>query len=142
MVDGGSYITIGDMYKGNNTILPDRWKGKSLSVSCMSYISDTLALTSSIDHQDTAAAVLPCNTQENTPPRTILEAECHNNGEHVLSTTSDAFNQPSRRNILRATVSLCVLPVLWRKPGVQFVPGGGCVVLNIVHGTIQHRSYY
>lgn len=34
MVDGGSYISIGDMYKGNKIILPDRWKGKGLSVSC------------------------------------------------------------------------------------------------------------
>lgn len=33
MVDGGSYISIGDMYKGNKIILPDRWKGKGLSVS-------------------------------------------------------------------------------------------------------------
>lgn len=33
MVDGGSYITIGDTYKGNKIILPDRWKGKGLSVS-------------------------------------------------------------------------------------------------------------
>lgn len=33
MVDGGSYITIGDLYKGNKIILPDRWKGKGLSVS-------------------------------------------------------------------------------------------------------------
>lgn len=33
MVDGGSYITIGDLYKGNKMILPDRWKGKGLSVS-------------------------------------------------------------------------------------------------------------
>ncbi|CAM9967424.1 unnamed protein product [Laminaria digitata] len=32
MVDGGSYITIGDMYKGNKIILPERWKGKGLSV--------------------------------------------------------------------------------------------------------------
>ncbi|CAB1104240.1 unnamed protein product [Ectocarpus sp. CCAP 1310/34] len=32
MVDGGSYISIGDMYKGNKIILPDRWKGKGLSV--------------------------------------------------------------------------------------------------------------
>lgn len=33
MVDGGSYITIGDLYKGNKIILPDRWKGKGFSVS-------------------------------------------------------------------------------------------------------------
>lgn len=34
MMDGGSsYISIGDMYKGNKVILPDRWKGKGFSVS-------------------------------------------------------------------------------------------------------------
>lgn len=44
MVDGGSYITIGDMYKGNKIVLPDRWKGKGLSVSCLSHRSDTFAL--------------------------------------------------------------------------------------------------
>eukprot|EP00903_Cladosiphon_okamuranus_P008501 g8167.t1 len=33
MMDGGSsYISIGDMYKGNKVILPDRWKGKGFSV--------------------------------------------------------------------------------------------------------------
>lgn len=35
MVDGGSYISIGDMYKGNKIILPGRWKGKGLSVSVL-----------------------------------------------------------------------------------------------------------
>lgn len=39
MVDGGSYITIGDTYKGNKIILPDRWKGKGLSVSKLGYFS-------------------------------------------------------------------------------------------------------
>lgn len=39
MVDGGSYITIGDMYKGNKIILPDRWKGKGLSVSYHTYFA-------------------------------------------------------------------------------------------------------
>lgn len=38
MVDGGSYITIGDMYKGNKIILPERWKGKGLSVSFIIYL--------------------------------------------------------------------------------------------------------
>ena len=38
MMDGGSsYISIGDMYKGNKVILPDRWKGKGLSVSVFNY---------------------------------------------------------------------------------------------------------
>lgn len=33
-MDGGSsYISIGDMYKGNKVVLPDRWKGKGFSVS-------------------------------------------------------------------------------------------------------------
>lgn len=42
MVDGGSYISIGDMYKGNKIILPDRWKGKGLSVSIFNTLSALL----------------------------------------------------------------------------------------------------
>lgn len=56
MVDGGSYITIGDLYKGNKIILPDRWKGKGLSVSelqcntavCLPYYSTAVVNTSAI----------------------------------------------------------------------------------------------